>query len=93
MSDDSGCMMISIYPQMPYLPNKIPAGLVEEKALVWLFNAFENWNCSQYRKHGPAVLRIGEHTEGPTANLLKALEDIMKGMYPDRDERGDCNER
>jgi hypothetical protein len=34
-----------------------------------------------------------KHTEGPAANLLKALEDIVEVMYPDRDKRGDCNEK
>jgi hypothetical protein len=70
----------------------VPAGLVEEKVLVWLFNAFESYQqqisiCSCHFRRGG-----GKHTEGPAVNLRIANEDILEDM-DQRKRRGGTEEK
>ncbi len=68
----------------------IPAGLVEEKFLVWFLNAFES--CKYiisivFSSGHPRRGRRSKQTEGRWVNLRTAIEDMMKGVYQTKRER------
>ena len=60
----------------------IPAGLVEEKVLVWFFNAFENCTRAISPSSVHSTSAYGRLTRGPAVNRRIAIEDMLEISHP-----------
>jgi hypothetical protein len=81
------CRLVSCSPSYaPDTSDSLPAGLVEEKVLLWFFNALETYK--QYIRSCHVQTHRGkqEHTEGPAANLRMAIEDILENELQKKSE-------
>ena len=69
----------------------IPAGLVEEKVLVWLLNAFDNYRCLVSMKPSKssfsAATELRRTEELPVSRRIP-IEDILSNIAPEAEGRG-----